>query len=462
MKPALRLAASSSRQPLPIRRASIYLLLGFLVSFACGTLVATGFGIPLVGLAAFAAAAYMASRTSWAPAWGIVPALLLPLPAMKTQSAYGIPLPYWLGAASLSYSSWLFVTMPRRQISWPAIGSIGTLTIAAILGLTLDNLPVPSSLTFSCISMSAAGLMLGLISIDAERTSRAVGWILLPIAILAIAEQLGVRNYAASLTNAHAFNTVASGDGTVRAYSTLGHPLVAGMILMTGALLQVNQVNSTAKFLLAPLLLAGSAATVSRTAAIGLILGILTILVMRGGNRRQLIAIALAGTALIWIALVSIPEFQQSVSTRSAIPTIHSESVRADAVERLETDLSTKPQSLLLGLGIGGISERLTSLGVPEGSNLFDNQYITGIYDLGIISFLVLISLIVLALAKGDIDSRRIVLPALVGSAGMLAFFEGLYWPTIAIVVWMLIGICSKPAPLPLVRRSPCTRALSD
>jgi len=85
----------------------------------------------------------------------------------------------------------------------------------------------------------------------------------------------------------------------------------------------------------------------------------------------------------------------------------------------------------------------LTRTGENLGFGTYDNQYVTSIFDSGLVVILLVVGLIVAGVIRERPNAS--MLAPLVVSAATMFFFEGLYWPITGLLFWMTVGLASAP-----------------
>jgi hypothetical protein len=293
-----------------------------------------------------------------------------------------------------------------------------------------------------------AGVIFGT-CLAASRTARMViGFGCVPLALLAIAEIAGLHNPWPSLVHATTFVTLDNIPGSSRAQSTFGHPLIAGGCL---AGLSVIMLQARTKYCLpvAATLAGGALATVSRSAILGLGAAIVCSFIVSNQRVRRLAeAVVIAGFVVLIVS--QIPTLSDSITNRltnggSLTITYSDQPVRAYAVTKVTFGLAHDPGTLLLGGGVGASTHALSGMGGIDGYDIFDNQYVTSIYDVGLLPMILVGVLLACALASASREARVLGLPALVAIAGVMFFTDGGYWLSLGFLAWVTVGLATAP-----------------
>ena len=87
----------------------------------------------------------------------------------------------------------------------------------------------------------------------------------------------------------------------------------------------------------------------------------------------------------------------------------------------------------------------LTEIGGIDGLAIFDDQYVTSVYDLGLLPLAAIAVLLLAGLKRASAGSRRAGLPAVAAGLGVLGFTDGLYWLSLAVVTSIAVGAACAP-----------------
>jgi O-antigen ligase len=163
---------------------------------------------------------------------------------------------------------------------------------------------------------------------------------------------------------------------------------------------------------------------------------------MQRADRRKVAVLTGLMIAAVVIAAVALPRFTASIEGR-VFNHPYTQVARTSGPQRLTDELSTRPLSLALGNGLGSTSRELAKSGGVGGVDTYDNQFIDSIFDIGLVPVLLAALMLCCAIAGAKPSRRKVFLPAVIASVGMLAFFDGLGWPSFAVLFWFLIGAIS-------------------
>jgi hypothetical protein len=405
-------------------------IVGF-VSIALASLVigvaTTSRAGPLLAALVLGIVSVLALRRPWVAAVGLLPVFLLPYTAMSNQAPHGLHVVPLLTLFVLTYGAAAWSVAPHRHgfAGNPALLAIGVLAISGGMAESIAR-GVPKD-TLYTTGLWLGGLLLGWASSSyGEQATTRVALCATPLALLALYEALEQRNVWSSAVGPLLYED----SSPFRATSTFGHPLVAGTALVMVALMVLATRHSLAPILGATLIL-GAGATLSRSPVLGLALGVVVLLLRRRTQLRVLASIALVAIGLV-VSLDLAPGIAGSARARLFAPE-KSKSVRLQALHGFGDTVRTNPENLLLP------QDRNRSSTDAVQSSLVDDQYVTLVYDFGLIAVVAAAALLVAA-GRGRLLSSGGTSAAIVGALTMFAFFEGLYWPSTATLFWFAIG----------------------
>jgi hypothetical protein len=378
----------------------------------------------------------------------IVPVVMLgvvvvPTAAFPNATAHGIPLQTSL--AVITFCAALALWLQRRArggtapLSGYSLAGLLILIVASIVQLgTSRYAQIRPVYQFPLFWTS--GFLLGSILAADLRVADRIGLLALPLAMLAIFESaVGKPNLWSDLIGANSFAN-ASAEGAARAASTFGHPLVAGTALIVLAFLVLSKPGPRRSILFS-FIVGGAVVTVSRSALVGLAAGLLTHFIGNHRKRSQIVG-AIAVTAIIgWLIISLVPALHVSFESRVLHASTQSESIRLNSLQELRASFSRSDKELWLGRGLEGSGSYLSQTRGNLGFGTYDNQYVTSLYDSGLLVVLAAIGLIVLGTIRARPSAR--VLAPLVASAATFFFFEGLYWPVTGLLFWMTVSLAT-------------------
>jgi hypothetical protein len=411
-------------------------LLGSLAALALGYLVTTRAGPFIVGAALLAALPIVTARTRWSLTVALLPIFLVPLTAMNVSHIGRVPFGL-LPGLWVSYCVcvlWMTGQLPRgaRRL-WLAILLLAVFGVAGALVSPFGS--VTKSL--SMIALWGGSAALGQLAARNPRVLHSLILAAVPLAILAVWEATGGPNPFRPLYGSLKFgnNELA---GVTRASATFGHPLVAGAVFATLGVLSVSR--GRPGWLPGAVLFAGAVATISRSAAVGIAVGVAVILVIqRGFARRRSVVVVVVMLAIVAAAIGQSTEFRGSVTNRVFVRR-DVQVARVTGPQQVRHDLTNAPGSLLFGDGLQATQRRLSEEGGLGGVSTYDNQYVTLVYDVGLPMMILAFALMLL----GTWRATQIA-PALLALSAMLIFFDGLYWPATACLFFLLCAAAARP-----------------
>jgi hypothetical protein len=288
-----------------------------------------------------------------------------------------------------------------------------------------------------------AGLLLGSTVAGDLRMADRLGLLALPLAVLAIIEfATNSPNLWSDVVGANGFDTVATAGGSLRASSTFGHPLVAGTALIVMGFIVLIRPGRK-RTVLFSLIVAGAVVTVSRSALVGLAAGLLVYFVSGHRQRSQVIAAAATTAVIGGLMITLIPALDTSVNSRILGATTQTQRIRLNSLQSVTDSVSQGSPELILGRGLEGSLTYLAQTGGNIGFGVYDNQYVTSLYDDGLAILLIVAGLIIAGIIRARPGARS--LAPLAASAATMFFFEGLYWPITGLLFWMTVGLATSP-----------------
>lgn len=242
-----------------------------------------------------------------------------------------------------------------------------------------------------------------------------------------------------------------------RAQGSFGHPVPLGafLVMCTGVVMQMSG-RTPMRLATAGVLLAGLAVTFARSAWAALaVVIVVSLLVAYGASRSRAAIGAIVAIAGVGGAFTSVGQTLLDY-TQGAKQTV-SYAQRLDSLRSIPRILGGSVDAVVFGHGANS-REHLYAENILVSSNnlqLVDNQYITLLFEAGLLGLLLFTAIGLLTLRRafarsdsGHVDrcSHRTQLGlGLVGLLVTLVFFEGLYWPSVAVPFWSLIGMISRP-----------------
>ena len=404
------------------------------LGIAIGTQPLFAVGIMFLGLAAFAV---WCTRFWWGILWVIAPLFL--------TGSYGF-------AGSLSVILLAAVVLPLAILWWhrgvgapplsPAAMAIVTLLlIAGILLAATRGSPIDQAVFTPLLWF--AGILVGTGWAVHQRSFRLSMGVLAILGLLAILESAGVSLPWTELLR--------SDDPTAlyainRSTSTLGHPVIAGGIFAIAAILTAASTwSGKAKWLVLILLIGGTVSTVTRSALIALVVGIILLVVLHSSTRKGALATLGAGAVIVAVLYGGLlPQLSTTLNTR-VFEQQQPQLVRLYAVRIFSDDLQRSPTSLLVGEGPGASRQYLESIGTIYGYTVFDNQYLTLIKEYGALTLLAILMLVSAGLYRSDPRNRLAGAPALASVCVFLLFSDALAWASFGFLAFAVVGLVCAP-----------------
>jgi hypothetical protein len=393
----------------------------------------------VLGIGVAVTVAALGATRSWGLAACAAPVLLVPVPAMQHDTVGPVPLGPLIAVSSLLYACVLFLVQRRRARMDPVVGAAAAATaLIALTSAAVGGEPVVEA-SVTLLAVWAAGLLLGVLAADDPRRVRPLLVLLVPIALLALADAVLGRNIWEALTGPSRLSGAPS--GLTRARATFGHPLVGGALFCLAGLLALTAPTVRGRTALTVLLLLAAMLTVSRAAMIGLLVGLGAYAMASGASRRRVALVALVGTVGLTalLAVPSLDRFQSTFSARIVEGRLERDA-RSSALQTLAEDLQERPVDLVVGSGLRAAQGQLRRRGGNRGLNSYDSQYITFVYDLGLVPTAAIIAVLALAVVRSHRRHPTLLWAPLLAGTVMFAVFDGLYWFSTALLFWLVVG----------------------
>jgi len=407
-----------------------------LLAFLLGWMTTKNLGIQLLAAAVLVGLPFVTARTRWATAYAVAPVLLYPVSALTSVKVLNtINIAPLLAVYLLANVVWMYIV--RRRTTIPsAAGLAGVLLIVGTSILESahsGNGTLSHFLTTGTFWLSA--FFLGSLVADDRQQFVVLGFCALPLAGLAVWQAAtGSNPYNHFIGPLH-FAGVETYENLQRSTSTFGHPLVAGACLTVLAFAAIAG-RSRLAMLVAPLVLLGAIATVSRSVLIGATLGLFIVLAQGNARRSIVVTVGLIATAAL-LSVIAFPRLATSLEGR-LLNSSGSEVARTAGPSTLLHDLSAKPLAVAFGRGIGTTSTELAATGGIGGVDTYDNQFIDTTFDIGFIPLIPALVLLGYGIVGARADRRKTFLPVVIGSIVMILFFDGLAWPSFAFRFWLM------------------------
>lgn len=353
-------------------------------------------------------------------------------------------------------------------------GSTGVLAAAFLLllvSVSLANQSPDLSRSVALWSLWAAAFILALYV--PPRLIRVVlaSWIAAAFleAVYAVYEFLAepeplYANYLIEDIFSRSIGVTASGVALFRVQGTFGHPIPLASFLVVGfALALWAPRSSTRKYAevvrlsMLAVLAVGVVVTFSRSSWIGMFVVVVAGLVYRRtGNRDRLRVIALCSVpaAILFFTPLGSYAFDYTQNIENTL----SFRQRAGSLQAVPELLGTGPAPVLIGMGARAKGELYSSGILPSVQNMqvVDNQYITLFIETGLVGLLLFVMMSWSALRamhhkittspSSTLDERTGlgISVAFLGILCIMLFYDGLYWPSTAILFWSMLGFLSR------------------
>lgn len=420
-----------------------------------GWLVAEGHGVKMLAVAFVVLLPMLTVRTRWAVSFAVAPILLYPVTALSSPKVIDTLTVGPLVATYLAVNV-ILIRRVRHQSTTPSrIALAGLLTLICVSfveSVYSGNGTFGHSVTTFSFWISA--FYLGSIIADDTEQFATLGIFAIPLAGLSLWQTATGSNPYNHLVGALHFASVETYEGLQRSTSTFGHPLVAGAALTILAF--AATVGRRGKYPVAVFVLLGAVVTVSRSALLGMVV-ILVVAIAQGAARRRIVITFVVIAAAIFITVLALPRFASSLEGR-LFNQAGKEVARSEGPKELFRALSSDPLSVAFGEGIGTTTRKLTATGGVGSVNTYDDQFIDSTFDVGFIPMLAALCMLGFAIAKAERERRMRFLPVVGGAIVMLLFFDGLSWPSYAVLFWLMLGALTARSASP---KPPRGRALA-
>lgn len=438
----LRAHAASDR-PVPM----LALLATVVVSLCMGYLASRNLVLPMIGLVVVIGVVIWAVSKPAAILLVLAGVVLVPTPAMKTADVHGIHLQTGLGIITAAAAFWLWCRQKARGANValnPAVTAALVIILVAGVCQLMFSQYAESRPLYQCSFFWLSGLLLGSVVAYDRRMLGYLAYLGLGLTLFTIFEfLLGQPNLWGQVIGGQNYELIATLGGINRATATFGHPLVAGIVLVTLAFLALSS-GRRGNTVMFGLIVAGALVTGSRSAFVGFGVGLIVLIL--SGQRWPSQKLAIIGTTIVigWIMIASIPALDSALNSRVLHASSTEDRIRLNSLRTLKQSFDDSDPTLITGRGVQGSQGYLKQTGGNLGFPVYDNQYVTSIYDNGSLAF----GAAVILIAIGVIKTRpgwQLVAPLVVISC-TLFFFDGLYWPIIGVLFWFTVGLASAPA----------------
>ena len=412
--------------------------------------------------------------------------LLLGIPSSLTITALGSlghPSTLWAVVATLL---WLFHRVHGRathvtRTRWVRVVAIAFAAIALISyawamtrGLPSTEISIADSSLVRLISLIGVLLLAADDIDDLERLRTLLRRIVLGGALLSI---LGIAQFATrrtllewvSIPGMSADTSFGTGvdfrSGFARVSATASHPLEYGVVLCVALPLALafamteRSRSGVRRWAPVALIAAASALSVSRSAYIGLAVGVLMLVPAWTGRVR--VAFVVLAALMVGAVSVAVPGLLGAV--RGLFAGIGNDASTVSRVSGFDVAGEFVSRFPVIGKGFGTMLPRY---------HIFDNEFLLMSVELGILGVAVFILLVLTGTGSAiaarrdfaaDIDRQLAQATGASIAAGgvLMAFFDGLSFPMSAGLLFLLIGLggaalrCARPSPVPEAVEAP-------
>lgn len=355
--------------------------------------------------------------------------LVVLIPALHT------PLPGWAGMAA--GAAWMllfgaFLPNRSRPGGWfPVVVFSAVVLLGAISSVAIRPFPFVAIALLYLIPIAL--LSRGLVPDDARVVRNGVVTLAVIEALLCVAEFAIFRGDP--LDPASGYHPVLS--SFTRTEGTLGHPIVAGVVMLVGlVLLLAFRVASRWRFIGSVVLLAGIFTTGSSSVYVAALVAVVTPLVFVGRIGSRIVKVGLLAAIVLWL-LAHQELFEPVVKDVSGVNSTH----RLNSIQAIPSLLTLRPLGDgLFGSGWG--SEQANySLGFLKNDYFYtvDNMFATTMMAAGLLGFVLMIVFIVKVFFDADRAGRIALLPVVV----MMFSFDVLQWAS-AGALFLIIALAFR------------------
>ena len=422
------------------------LVAGGVCALSAGLITGLGYGLYVFGLIVIAIVFAIGVRRPWGVVLCVLPIALFPTEAMTIVKIHGISVALLVGGIDALMLVVALATRPGRKVGIAVLIPACVALFGAAEGGVSSTLHHQLGLIIAWLSGAALGTV---ISAEQKRLA-ALLWILSPTALLVILETVGLPLWWANATHETAFIALATEQtgSLTRGFGTYGHPIPAGAICASLALLALTSRPRRWQWLTALYALA-CVATLSKSAFIALAVGLcVAVITSPHERRRRVVAVAIAVCALA-VGGVTIPSpVSRALAARA---TANDSSLRDSTLQVAGNSIDHHLGSLLFGGGFSGATEYFSALGVntlyeTHVSTVVDNEAVSFMYDFGLVPLaLVLVGFAWLCWRSSTQEVRRLYLPSLAALASTFAFFDGLTWQNTSFMFFLFMGAAVTP-----------------
>jgi hypothetical protein len=404
----------------------------------------------LLAFVAVLVASAVGVQYKWGAALCLAPGFLLPVTVMTSLPATGsLQWRFILAVVSavLATAYW-HQGAGRPELNRWTLSAAGFLGIALLVLGERTHTSLQESASLPLFAYS--GLVVGQ-CVRGSIAMRAIAILAIPLATLAILEAFGLEHVWSSALHASAYSALSEEPEAARSTSSFGHPLIAGACLMAVGLFLMS-IRERLTSLAGVLCILAAVTTVSRSSLLGGAAGLILFALQIRGHRVRTFTILILLLLSLGAVVSSVPALRRSVEKRvtglNQGQLARDESVRTNSLSIIKHEVNADPNRLLIGGGVGYSIKLLAARGGNvAGYDIFDNEYITMMYDGGLFVVLIVFGLLITATVKSSRVARGRGLPALIVVVVVMYFVDGMEWPSLSLVTWMAIGYFTIASP---------------
>lgn len=396
-------------------------------------------------LAITAACGFLAFAVGRSPKYGAAVILLfvvylprpVPAEAFNRYMQFSLDVDMLMGIFLVVLALVYWNTCGRPSLDWRILAVPAIFIIFGLLAALYSGADLVRPLTWPSIWL--AGIIIGACCREDYNRLQVIGLGMIPSAIIQIYGQLTHSTPWLDALRLNQYDEVIY-SAVFRSPGTFSHPLVAGCTYMLVAVgLMACRVRS-ARYA-APLLVAAGFLTISRSAAIGLMVGVIALLVFQSSRSHRWLTMLVGGICCLQVGIWASPTFKYAIENRF-LSGFGSQEVRLAGPAYIMEMFENNPLGLILGGGYNTSRAIASTLYGPiRRYQTFDNQYVTWLLDYGFVVLCIAAILIVWTIVR----SRSFaVAPPVVAAAAMIYFANIAQFEAFGIFMGFFLGMASS------------------
>jgi hypothetical protein len=343
------------------------------------------------------------------------------------------------------------------KLDWRVIAVPMVFVVYGLLAAVYSGVDLVRPVTWPSVWL--AGIIIGSSCRAESSRLQAIGIGLIPSALVQIYGQITESTPWLDILRLHQYDEVIH-SSVFRSPGTFSHPLVAGCTYMLVAVGLITYRAKSAKYAV-PVLVAAGFLTISRSAVIGLLVGVIALLMFQPSRSRRWLLMLLTGACVLQVGLTISPAFRGAIEERF-LSGFGSQEVRLAGPAYIGEMVDNRPLSLIFGGGYNTSRAIASTLHGPiRRYQTFDNQYVTWLLDYGLAVLCVSAVLIAIALVR----SKSLALaPPILSAAAMIYFANIAQFEAFSIFMGFFLGLAASSGPLPIkpTNRQPRDSATED